>query len=319
MFQFEKMYQNSNQKLYAVLFSGIGICFTTPLLFGIIYFERNNHHRTLINQLISSIIWYGILWNGIVQVPIMLRYMLGPFPTWICFIDVVIRNAFIMQGLLFVDAIIIVRYIFLFHVKNPTALQDDFYRLFLNCWTFGVSMASQLIYVLMPGKNPQNYYMCLGYYPTKYNGEIVKINSSINYLLLFSFVAHVFSGIQIRLYRHKDSNKDQVQTINFAPVLGSTKMMMNFTTNIISLLLLILSSAGPAMLNKMEPIILDTYPNVIWVYISHHYWPPCVLALTALIYYTKNPTLRSFLWFELLARMDHSSHFKDIVKFLRKI
>ena len=81
------MYQNSNQKLYAVLFSGIVICFTTPLLFGIIYFERNNHHRTLINQLISSIIWYGILWNGIVQVPRMLRYMLGPFPTWICCID----------------------------------------------------------------------------------------------------------------------------------------------------------------------------------------------------------------------------------------
>ena len=73
------------------------------------------------------------------------------------------------------------------------------------------------------------------------------------------------------------------------------------------------------MLNKMEPASLDTYPNVIWVYISHHYLPPCVLALTGLMYYTKNPPLRSFLWFELLASMDHSSHFKDIGKFLRNI
>jgi hypothetical protein len=312
------MFQNSNHKLCAVLFSGIGICFTTPLLFGIIHFEKNNHHRTLINQLVSSIIWHGILWNGVLQLPIILRYMLGPFPTWICFIDIVIRNMFITQGMLFLDAIIIVRYVFLFHVKNPTALQDDFWRLYLNLWTLGVSICTQVIYIIMPGKNPQNYYMCLGYYPTKYNGEMVKPNSSINYFLLFSFIVHMLAGIRIKLHRRKEAQIDKIQTITVAASLGHSNMMMNFTTNITSLLLLILSAVGPAMLNKMEPLILDTYPNFIWVYISHHYWPPCVLALTALIYYSKNPPLRNFLWVEMLARMDNSEHFKKIFNYLRQ-
>ena len=77
---------------------------------------------------------------------------MGPFPPWICFIDTVIRNVFVMQGLMYLDAIIIARYVFLFHVKNPTALQDDFWRLFLNCWTLGVGIINQVIYFLMPGK-----------------------------------------------------------------------------------------------------------------------------------------------------------------------
>lgn len=314
------MYQNSNHKMLAVFFSGFGICLTTPLLFSIIGFEKSNHHRTLINQLVSSIIWHGILWNGTVQLPIMLRYMLGPFPAWICFVDIVIRNVLVMQGLLYLDAIITVRYVFLFHLKNPTALQDDFWRLFLNCWTLGFSITNQIIYVLMPGKNPQNYYMCLGYYPTKYNGQVVKTNASINYLLLVSFFAHLIAGIRIKIHRCKENKKDQVQAIAVAATPSANlNMMMNLTTNLISLLLLIISSAGPAMVNIMEPLIIDTYPNFIWVYIIHHYSPQCVLGLTALIYYIKNPPLRKFMWLEMLAKMDNSLHFKEIGKYLREM
>ena len=313
------MYQNSNSKLFAVLFSGIGICFTTPLLFSIISFEKSNHHRTLINQLVSAIIWYGILWNMTVQLSTMLRYMMGPFPPWICFIDIVIRNVFVMQGLMYLDAIIIARYVFLFHVKNPTALQDDFWRLFLNCWTLGVGIINQVIYFLMPGKNPQNYYMCLGHYPTKYSGKIVKINSAINYLLLFSFAVHVIAGIRIKVHRHKEAQKDQVQAITASTSNDNINMMMNLTTNLVSLLLLVISSVGPSMVNKMEPLIIDTYPNFIWVYIIHHYCPQCVLAITALIYYIKNPPLCKYMWVELLARMDNSKHFKEIGKSLRTL
>ncbi len=117
------MFENSSDKLYAVAFSALGISITTPMLFSIIWFERNNHHRTLINQLVSSIIWYAIIWNATLQFPTILRYLLGPFPPVLCYIDIIFRNSFTMQGLLYLTAIIIVRYVFLFHLKNPTALQ----------------------------------------------------------------------------------------------------------------------------------------------------------------------------------------------------
>jgi hypothetical protein len=46
-------------------------------------------------------------------------------------------------------------------------------------------VASQITYAMLPGKNPQNLYLCLGYYPTKYSGVPVKVNSAVNYLLIF--------------------------------------------------------------------------------------------------------------------------------------
>ncbi len=61
------------------------------------------------------------------QIPAIIRYIVGPFPEMICHVDTILRNFYTMQGLLFLDAMTLVRYIFLFHIKNPAALQDDFW------------------------------------------------------------------------------------------------------------------------------------------------------------------------------------------------
>ena len=73
---------------------------------------------------------------------------------------------------------------------------------------------------------------------------------------------------------------------------------MNFTTNLISLLLLVMSSSGPAIINTIEPIVLDKYPNFLLVHFVHHYSPQVVLFSTGLMYYVKNPALRTFAWVE---------------------
>ena len=39
-----------------------------------------------------------------------------------------------MQGMLLMDAIIIVKYIFIFYMKNPTAVQEDFWKV-NNKWS----------------------------------------------------------------------------------------------------------------------------------------------------------------------------------------
>lgn len=117
------MFEDQPIKYFAIATSVLGILMTSPLLFLIISFERSNHNRTLINQLLSSMIWHGIGWNLVIQVPIIIRYLVGPFPRAICHLDIIMRNLFTMQGLFFLDSMILVRYIFIFHLKNPTALQ----------------------------------------------------------------------------------------------------------------------------------------------------------------------------------------------------
>ena len=69
------------------------------LLFGIICFEKNHYYRTLINQLVTSMYWYGILWIICIQIPTTVRYLVVSFPSMLCSLDVILRNAFMMQVL----------------------------------------------------------------------------------------------------------------------------------------------------------------------------------------------------------------------------
>jgi hypothetical protein len=94
------------------------------------------------------------------------RYLHGSLEsTLLCHLDTILRNVVPMIALLLLDAIIIVRYIFIFHLKNPTALQDDFWKLFINLWTAGACVLSQSVYMMLPGKNPVNFYQCMATYP----------------------------------------------------------------------------------------------------------------------------------------------------------
>jgi len=51
--------------------------------------------------------------------------------------------------------------------------------------------------------------------------------------------------------KNQFKSNPQVQAISVAASLGNMHTIMNYTTNTISLLLLIISSAGPAIINKV--------------------------------------------------------------------
>ena len=63
---------------------------------------------------------------------------LGPLPEFLCILDFITKNVIALKVFLFLTAVIIVRYIFTFHSKNPTAVQDDFWVMFLNLWIVGM-------------------------------------------------------------------------------------------------------------------------------------------------------------------------------------
>jgi hypothetical protein len=44
------------------------------------------------------------------------------------------RGLVYMQAILFLDVIVIARYIFIIWMKNPLSFQDDFWYLFVNLW-----------------------------------------------------------------------------------------------------------------------------------------------------------------------------------------
>ena len=45
-----------------------------------------------------------------------------------------LRNALAIKVILHLDSIVIIRYIFIFLLKNPMNFKDDFWCLFINLW-----------------------------------------------------------------------------------------------------------------------------------------------------------------------------------------
>ena len=57
----------------------------------------------------------------------LIRFTVGPLPFEVCFVRTIILYSNACSVLLFVDLILVSRYFFLFVLKNPAAVLDDFW------------------------------------------------------------------------------------------------------------------------------------------------------------------------------------------------
>ena len=115
-----KIFQDLPVKYIILTLTSIGYLLDLPLLVGIIYYERNQHYRTLINRMVTSMYWYGILWIVVMFVPTAIIFLTGPVSPFLCHLGLILHNILTIQCILHLDVIIIARYIFIFHLKNPT-------------------------------------------------------------------------------------------------------------------------------------------------------------------------------------------------------
>ena len=99
------------------------------LLYSIIWFEHfgSDLKRTLINKFLVSACWLGIEFEIVLHGTNMIRYAIGPFPASVCIFRTIILYSGTMNVLFFVDMNLLSRYIFIFILKNPAALIDDFW------------------------------------------------------------------------------------------------------------------------------------------------------------------------------------------------
>ncbi len=89
--------------------------------------------RIFTNKMVSSICWLAIQ-ILMLTTPDQVMYFYRPFPQWVCFLQMVLRNAVVFALLLLIDAIVIARYFLIFWMKNQLSFQDDFWCLFVNTW-----------------------------------------------------------------------------------------------------------------------------------------------------------------------------------------
>ncbi len=192
-----------------------------PFILGIIWFEQDNHNRTLINQLVSSLMWSFLCWMLFIQPPTIIYIAFGPINiSEFCSVHTYARNSVIMYFFFIQNAIMICWYMFIFHTKKPTAIQDDYWKVFVNIWSFTFSGVSQFVYYYLPGRNPIHHYLCLGRYPNNSQYLAVKPNLPVALLGISSGLLYVFFRIRFYLYKNQNGlihnvfyNKQQTTNI----------------------------------------------------------------------------------------------------------
>ena len=139
-----------------------------PLLVSIIWYEwyGSDQKRIFINKLVTSIALCFLTQLILIQIPEMLRYMTGPLPNWFCFWHYVLKNTIAIQEIVYFGIIALVRYLFIFSIKNPAIFQDEFWHFFITIQVVIFSFFSQLIFACLPGRQPLTYYFCTGEIPT---------------------------------------------------------------------------------------------------------------------------------------------------------
>jgi hypothetical protein len=145
------VFENNPSKIFSILFATVSTPIVVLLLYGIIWFEHfgSDHKRTLANKLLTSICWTLILGLFICSSDIV-RYIFGPLPKAFCFVLVIAKNSVKTQTVLLYDAIIVTKYVFIFWLKNPAGVDDDFWCRFLTLWVVGFSHLLNFVVYSLP-------------------------------------------------------------------------------------------------------------------------------------------------------------------------
>jgi hypothetical protein len=282
-FIFKEIYVFHVWNVCAMTFFTILSILTTAMLYGIIWFEKQNNYRILINLMTSSLCWWAIFHNLCIHSWSVLRFLIGPIKSQVlCVLDSLIRNVFSLQVFLIQTFVVIIRYSCIMWAKNPTALQDDFWQLFINLWTVSFSLISQYVYYILPGKNPINFYICMGEYPKFLYGFAVKINYSQITIGFLSLLIHIYVEISIQALR-KSNLKD---------LKSKTPPLYNYVSNGLSVIFVFLFTLALKAVNGLNANEIDSYPNCIYFYIVIYFIPTLFIFIYALSFFYKNPYMR---------------------------
>ena len=140
------------------------VLLSIPLFYSIIWYQkyRANDNQTIVNQFFSAICWNLIAWNLSVQMVTIFRYIIGPINSNICLLTLLSRRTIMTIILLIFDAISLMRYLFIFHLKGIATFKDDFWFRFVCMWIVGFSVVLQFVNISLPGQKPLAFKICTG-------------------------------------------------------------------------------------------------------------------------------------------------------------
>jgi hypothetical protein len=185
------------------------------------------------------------------------------------------------------------QFIFAHHLKNPTAIQDDFWILFLNLWIFGFLITSQIVLHTLPGKDHIRISACIGKVPQQYANVPYKKNWALFTVIFLSILFHI-GYLIFKLYLKSFESRKLKEFENFKKQMLPNKKihLYNNLTTFLVISLLVGGTFTVYMLTAMNPEEIDNYPNYVMLYMQDLFIYPCGVLFFLVIFLNKNENVK---------------------------
>jgi hypothetical protein len=289
---FIHLYDNTPSKWIGIIYSFFVAVIMLPVFYLLILYERDNHYRTLISQLVTTNVFCAIAYIILIQIPAIFLFIFGPFASIYCHIDILIRGTIICLLLVLINFVLVSRYILTFHFKNPTAAQHDFWALFISTWCFSFGLITQSVFLFLPGNHLDHYYVCYGLIPKEYSKQHKKKQLAMFYLVIVTIILHLVLSKNLAKFEKNINSIQPNSTIQKNMFLTYSSQLITVTWYLMCL--------SPTFIMASKPLYsFLNYPDYLWLYYFHFYAVQnfCVITVIALL--VKNPAMFQFVKREL--------------------
>jgi len=154
--------------------------------------------------------------------------------------------------------------------------------------------------MLLPGRNPVNFYVCMGHNPTKFENEPSKKNYVMGIVLLISMLWYIFACMRMLKFRKKLPPVPVLPNAQNSWTLPKTsnqvmekEALANFGT-----IALTFASSIPVTfvywaINNMSPSKLASHPYFMILHVFHHGIALYSNAFLILIFLSKSKLMRA--------------------------
>ena len=293
---FEKYYcglfENRILTTICIVFTCITILASNILFYGIIWFEHfgSDHKQTLVNKFLTSTCWTLIV-TGFVGGTNIIRFLFGPWSTGICFANIVVKQSLRTQIVLLFNAISVSKYIFVFHLKNPMAVKDDFWSCFLNLTIILFSLIFNYVINVLPGRMPNAFYSCSDTDQTPYANLPQRTNGHLEVLSIF---LHLCIKLKIYLFKSKKVNPEAGPIQNsYRSSVVNPDLIADVGSSLIGVILFGMFAILNLKVNRFTQLELNLYPNYYFMIAFQLFVPPVMSLCLSIMYYCRHSLLRN--------------------------
>ena len=271
------------------------------IFYGIVWYERfgtDNRRTSLKNKIISLLCSNAIFSMSVNFFVDFSTYFLGPLNQHLCFFFQLFRNIIALNTLLFLNALIVTKYVLIFCLKNPAAVRDDFWHLFIGLTTVILSTVNKFSSRSLPQKYSLYYYACADLDPMK-DHYLKKVNS-LSIEVFATLIIHLVINLRIKMFKSKHivtvvpSSSLVFGTPANPPLLAKIESK-SLSDNAPNIFIAIWCAIYVLLQRKVNGISLDeanSYPNYLFMFAYHFILPSTTHFLIASLYYIKHGPLR---------------------------